>query len=155
MAYAPPAMRAPMLQRRKDWRLADWLCALVALVLSLAPAQGFVVCLEPDGSVALEPASAGCAGCPDSGEPEPASSSHAPDGECCPCVDIPIRVPGAKPAEGRARAEDPGWISLPAPAPPSAIPAVPAGAPARAERPREALRPALALRCLRSVVLHV
>lgn len=70
--------------------LTAWFCVVVIALVGITPAQGLVLCLEPDGTVALEvgDSDSGCGGCTDSG-PEQPSGLPASE-ENCPCIDIPI-----------------------------------------------------------------
>lgn len=66
-----------------------WLCVVVIALVGVVPAQGLVLCLEPDGSMVLEVGSPECAGCAEvEGEHEGIDSATREEG--CPCVDIPI-----------------------------------------------------------------
>lgn len=144
-------------------RLLSWLCLAVAVLSGVAPVQGFVVCLEPDGCVSVELASVAdeCAGCgshdAELGGPAPSQrGSAARDaGELgCPCVDLP--VPGtAQDRRVQSRALEPGpgpWL----PAPPLPQLLRPASiASDRAARCLEVPRECGVLVQLRSVVLLV
>lgn len=78
-------------------RTTAWLCLAVALLTGIAPAQGFVVCIEEDGCVSIEvkASDADCEGCTDHESEAPASEvlASAADDEACPCIDI--AVPGS------------------------------------------------------------
>lgn len=100
-------MLSPVIQR-----LGALLCLVASLWMGLGPAQAFVLCCEPDGSVSLEVAvGVRCGGCPAACEAhEPATpscedgGSACADGACrttadagngvsthasrCPCIDI-------------------------------------------------------------------
>ena len=94
--------------RRRLHKLATVLVLAVYLLTGLAPAQRFVLCLEPGGEVALEVAGRGTA-CPSSGESEePASTVEGAHTTCCPCVDIPLPAqdedPQAKPSADQSSA---------------------------------------------------
>jgi hypothetical protein len=75
-------------------RATVWLCLAVAVLTGLTPAQGFVLCLEPDGDVCIEVASSAetCGGCVvDRHDAEPGSQQVVPtDDPCCPCLDLPV-----------------------------------------------------------------
>jgi hypothetical protein len=75
-------------------RLITWLCLGAALLSSVAPAQGFVVCLEPDGCIRVElaPEAVECGGC-EGHEQERAPALGSSDAAGCPCVDV--HVPGS------------------------------------------------------------
>jgi hypothetical protein len=63
---------------------------VVIALVGITPAQGLVLCLEPDGTVALEVGApdSGCGGCtPDGGQEQPSEPTSE---ENCPCIDIPI-----------------------------------------------------------------
>ena len=69
--------------------LAAWFCVVVIALVGVTPAKGLVLCLEPDGTVALEVGDldSGCGGCTPDGGQEPSGSTSE---ENCPCIDIPI-----------------------------------------------------------------
>lgn len=77
-------------------RLTAWLCLVVALFAGFAPAQGFVLCLEPDGELCVDLVSdtESCVGCDDDGAPDDSPAPHdtATEPACCPCADY--WVPG-------------------------------------------------------------
>lgn len=66
-----------------------WLCVAVIALVGVVPAQGLVLCLEPDGSMALEVGSLACGGCTETEDGQQGIDS-ATQAEGCPCVDIPI-----------------------------------------------------------------
>lgn len=106
-------VNAPVLRRT-----IAWFCLAVALLLSVAPRQGFVLCVETDGCLSVAPslASEHCDGCEPHELALDARGSHAEgssglehefavgatealttdSNEPCPCLDV--EVPGA--AEG-------------------------------------------------------
>lgn len=70
--------------------LTAWFCLVVIALVGVTPAQGLVLCLEPDGTVGLEVGTpdSGCGGCtPAGGQEQPSASTSE---ESCPCIDIPI-----------------------------------------------------------------
>lgn len=71
--------------------LTAWFCVVVIALVGITPAQGLVLCLEPDGTVALEvgDSDSGCGGCTPDGAQEQPSGLPASE-ENCPCIDIPI-----------------------------------------------------------------
>ena len=73
--------------------LTAWFCVVVIALVGVTPAQGLVLCLEPDGSVALEVGSpdSGCGGCSSDGGQEQPSALPASE-ENCPCIDIQISL---------------------------------------------------------------
>lgn len=75
-------------------RITAWLCLAAAILTGLAPAQGLVLCLEPDGCVTLEVAAcaSACGGCGDHREgSQPAlASARAEEQGCCACVDVEL-----------------------------------------------------------------
>lgn len=78
-------------------RMTAWLCLLLAVLTAIAPAQGFVLCVEPDGCVTIEVANAedscgACCAVPSEGPRQPAANVLAADDACCPCLDL--LVPG-------------------------------------------------------------
>jgi hypothetical protein len=104
MRLGSRVMLSPVIQR-----IATWLCLVASVWMGLSPAQAFVLCLAPDGSVSLEVAVEGhCAGCPSSclghevqlpsecsscshedadGLPEPDQAALIAGADCS-CVDI-------------------------------------------------------------------
>jgi len=141
-------------------RLTAWLCLVVALYSGLAPAQRFVLCLEPDGCVTPEVAAGPgrCGSC----EPHREASSPAPWALLasldagCPCVDF--RVQGTpedqRVQQRRTRLPERCLAALP---PASGA----SGGPERTGPPASlapwvaAPRPAGSLLLIRSVVLRV
>lgn len=80
----------------KRQRITVWLCLVYAFFIGVAPAQGVVLCLEPDGSIAFESATKNseCDGCPTfPKEPPSASNTLKSSDECCPCIDLLISKP--------------------------------------------------------------
>lgn len=75
-------------------RLTACLCLAVALLTGITPAQGLVLCLEPDGCVSVEIAAAdqGCESCEDHEEPSAPAEVATPttDEAHCPCLDLPL-----------------------------------------------------------------
>ena len=86
--------------RRSIHDLAAWLTLVAFLLTGVAPAQQLVVCVEPDGTVAIEAVGQNaCAPCGDAdGSSDGAGSIGA---ECERCIDIPLPTrtgdPQAKP----------------------------------------------------------
>ena len=87
-----PAVLTPALHR-----IAAWLCLMAALVTGVTPAQGFVLCMEPDGCISVEIAAGTdhCVGCEahvagGAGSFAPVPATAETD---CPCVDF--AVPGS------------------------------------------------------------
>jgi len=76
-------------------RFVAWLCLALNLLTGLAPAQGFVVCIEEDGCVSIE-VKAGNANCGDcEGHEEesnlPVQAAASSNGDApCPCIDIEV-----------------------------------------------------------------
>lgn len=75
-------------------RLTAIVCLAVVLVTGLTPANGFVICLEPDGCVTLEVETSarecgGCEGHEEAGLPI-GTDTRAASNEECPCFDLPI-----------------------------------------------------------------
>lgn len=137
-------------------RLAAWLCLALALFTGLAPAQGIVLCLEPDGCVSLDLAAAAehCSCCEvhAPGALPQAGAARVLDDEDCACVDVAVCGP-AQSRWSQPRSITPqmgAWI------PPCAdplravlVPPAPEARAARAEVPR----PKDSLALIRSVVL--
>lgn len=75
-------------------RATVWLCLAVAVLTGLTPAQGFMLCLEPDGDLCIEVATSAetCSGCVIEGhDPAPAAEHEVTtDDPCCPCLDLPV-----------------------------------------------------------------
>jgi hypothetical protein len=139
-------------------RATVWLCLAIAVLTGLTPAQGVVLCLEPDGDLCVEVATAAetCSGCVvDSHDIAPDSDQAVPTQEpCCSCLDLP--VPGfsqdrqivAKSIEFQFGP----WVAAPEPFVPMAIPSPHRTAyGTRGEVPR----PPDSLALIRSVILLV
>lgn len=79
-------------------RMIAWLCLGIVLLTGVAPAQGFVLCIEADGCIRVEVRTRGasCTDC-ESHEPnstsEPSASSSSSREEDCACIDL--SVPGS------------------------------------------------------------
>ncbi|MBI5364884.1 MAG: hypothetical protein HZA53_17030 [Planctomycetes bacterium] len=89
-------------------RLTAWLCLGVALLTGLAPAQGFVLCFEPDGGVcfAVPTVEQRCGGCRTAEAAEHTSAFERVDEDaCCACTDfaLPGRAQEDCTAPGYAR----------------------------------------------------
>jgi hypothetical protein len=69
-------------------KVAAWLVLLAYLFSGIAPAEQLVLCIEPDGTVALEMAAPG--GCTPCGPESLGDDSEGAGLECCPCTDIPL-----------------------------------------------------------------
>ena len=96
-------------------RFSAWLCLALALFSGLAPAQGYVLCVEADGCLSLEVSDAAdsCGGCePHRADGAPAASSCAAVDSDCPCVDISVSV-GAKDKRIQPRPTDVPALKLP------------------------------------------
>jgi hypothetical protein len=134
-------------------KLSAWLLLVAYALSGVSPAQRFVVCLEPDGSIALEAAaSIGCA--PSCGEDESSPESSEAASRCCPCIDIPLPTRGEEPQSKARASEVPGLAAVVLP--PPCLPSIAQAAPAGLERsaPVEP-RPSPGLALLRTVVLRV
>ncbi len=143
----------PPVLRSRLQAVTAWLCVVVIALVGVVPAQGLVLCLEPDGSMALEVGSPECGGCAETegGQQGTGSVTHE-DG--CPCVDIPLLSRGeenqlqAKSVELRL----PGpWTAIPQPA--AVLPVFPAESRITIEAPPP--RPPSLLAHIRTVVLLV
>ncbi len=85
------------MRRRSVQEAIARLCLVAALFVGVAPGQGLVLCLEPDGTTALEVASEAsqCGGCREVGSPDPSAVFEAVgDPADCPCTDIPLGCDG-------------------------------------------------------------
>lgn len=75
-------------------RTTAWLCLVVTLLTGVTPAQGFVLCFEPDGCISIEVATAAerCNGCESQEAPTtPGSPSVRLTHETgCPCQDVHV-----------------------------------------------------------------
>lgn len=69
--------------------LTVWFCIVLVAFVSVVPVQGLVLCLEPDGSMALEVGSTECGGCAEAEGGQSGSRSVTRE-QGCPCVDISI-----------------------------------------------------------------
>lgn len=165
------AMRAAAIQR-----FTAWLCLAAALWMGLAPAQTFVLCLEPDGSMDLELAVDGrCTGCGVSCRAVMPKSATCQDGgttcveegcapptshgqaaaavdDGCPCIDLVLPTTGDDRIQPKPSQPDADHPVACAPAIDMAQGWPPAGA-RSCVTPAERPPPALAL--LRSVVLLI
>lgn len=77
-------------------RITIWLCLVYAVIIGIAPAQRLVLCLEPDGSIAVESATqeAKCRGCESPSTDVPSTpNSLSSNHEDCPCIDLLIASP--------------------------------------------------------------
>ena len=65
---------------------------MVVALTGAVPAQGLMLCLEPDGTLALELgfAESDCSGCPVPGSDDRPDDGSATGEPSCPCVDIPL-----------------------------------------------------------------
>jgi hypothetical protein len=137
-------------------RLTVRLCLAAAFLTGSVPAQGFVLCIRPDGRVSVDLAApaAHCRCCADQepGTPADPGISRAPQDDCCPCADLPV------PSAQLDRCDPSRTIALqigPSTAPPRAavFPALAPAASARHARRAEVPRPPDSLALIRVVVL--
>lgn len=79
---------------RTSSRFVAWLCLAVLLLTGVAPARGFVVCIEVDGCVSLEVKAqdADCGSCEEHEREAPAGEEVAePNANSeCPCIDYVV-----------------------------------------------------------------
>lgn len=132
--------------------LTAWLCLGMVALAGFVPAHGFVLCLEPDGSLGLEAGSAEgrCGGCEVAGLPGHAVTA----GEGCSCTDIPLAKLGeARQLEPRVLEVRLDVLLEPSPVPAAELALPAAGAPVIAEA--SFAPPPSLLRFVRSVVLQV
>lgn len=133
----------------------------LAVLMAVSPAQAFVLCLRPDGSVALEvPSPAGseesCGPCDPCCGPDPIGPEQrtisGPD--CCDCLDVAFQERSAAATVVSARAPSSANAAL-APAPP--VPRMPLAGAIRAPGLRvvEATESPGVLAHLRTIVLRV
>lgn len=147
------SMRTPILRR-----VTAWLCLAAALLMSVSPTQALVLCLEPDGSFALELATAdsACDGCalPATAADRTPSVTLAADRDCCACIDIPVSIRSDEDRLDVRRVEvNLAAPSLPLPIVVAVLPLAQLSQPSvLRERPP---RPSSLLTLVRSVVLHV
>jgi hypothetical protein len=77
--------------------MTAWLCLAIALLTGVAPAQGFVLCIEADGCVSVEikATDESCGGCDghEAGTTTTSIAAAASGDAGCPCIDV--AVPGA------------------------------------------------------------
>ena len=76
--------------RSRFHTFAAWLVLVAYLLSGVAPGRGLVVCLEADGSAALELASSGCDGCPDSSRRADDLDPRSDELSSCACLDVPL-----------------------------------------------------------------
>jgi hypothetical protein len=135
---------------RRRHRLTTWIFLVVYLLAGLAPAQQLVVCLEPDGNVALEAVDAqGCTPC---GEPEGLEALDEASSQCCPCTDIPLPAHEEEP-QLKAKA-DSGTV-VPLASPTGVLVIQVGGSEGSVLAPRGAPRARESLARIRTVVLRV
>ena len=141
------------MSRSRLQTVATWLCIVVIALVGVVPAQGLVLCLEPDGSMALELGSSECGGCAETegGQQGRGSATHE-DG--CPCVDIPIF------ALNEAKQFQSTTVELRLDGPWTAAPTFSAMLPVLVAEPSESIvaappRPSTLLALIRTVVLLV
>lgn len=137
-------------------RFTAWLCLALALATGVTPAQGFVLCVEPDGCVSVELTATvdHCATC----DEHAASGAGAMEviplaaDTNCPCIDFALPGSTHEPAvqPKAADAEGPTCCALRPTC--TALPFL-MPAPTRHARRGEVPRPPDSLRLLRSVVL--
>ena len=138
-------------------RLTAIVCLAVVLVTGLTPANGFVICLEPDGCVSIEVETSAreCGGC--EGHEEAAltigTDARATSNEACPCFDLPI--PGS--SEDRRLERRPIELRLATLAAPEITldEALPSGPKLHRSPRAEPPRPTETLALIRTVVLLV
>lgn len=131
-----------------------WLVLVAYLLTGIVPGHGFVVCLEADGTVALELASSRCAPCP--GTETEASSAEPSDEELgrCPCIDIPLPS-GSEEIQAKPKLPDfPSLLTAVVPAPALDVDAG-SEAQAFAFLHRSQPRPGPTLGLIRTVILRV
>lgn len=142
---------------RTHHTLRAWLCLAAALLMGVAPAQGLMLCLEPDGSIELESTANGgqCDGCTSqpAGEHPAEHSFFQVHQGCCPCIDVLLPAAGAEPRLAASAEQRVDNVVL-------GLPAVERALPIRVSEVRvvprsDAPRPAQLLALIRSVVLHV
>ncbi|MFN0242197.1 MAG: hypothetical protein ACKVWV_04830 [Planctomycetota bacterium] len=137
-------------------RMTTWLCLVVTLLMGVTPARGLVICIEADGTIALEAAADDCEGCPEPATRERSDSSTllAAGDACCECVDIPVStsVEEQRTVTKRADVRFEAWCP-----PPSIVVAAStvSGPCVRQSSRVNPPRGSHALRLIRSVVLHV
>ena len=137
-------------------RLVTWLCLAAYLLGGAFYGKGLVLCVEPDGCIALEAAHASaCVGCDDAHAP-PSREREAQGSPRCGCVDITIPV-ARDDVNPQKRGEERGRVP-----PPVVVAAVPHAASdvATTRDPQPSLvprappcRPPALLALVRSVVL--
>jgi hypothetical protein len=75
-------------------RITAWLCLAAAFLTGLAPAQGFVLCLQPNGRMSVDLATPAehckCCAVHAQGTTPLAQPARALDDACCECVDVPV-----------------------------------------------------------------
>ena len=101
---------------RSILRSATYLYLVLSVLAGIPVGSGrAVLCLAPNGHVAIEPGDRSCVGCAVSSSewPEDTSPRMLPDG-CGPCVDVPVGSPVLNGAHGRRPALA-ASIALPAP----------------------------------------
>lgn len=137
-------------------KLAAWLVLVAYLASGIASGPGLVVCLEADGSAALELASSGCDGCPGTGDDGQGAGRGSNELSSCPCLDVPVPLgAGVLRAQLKSfeRADPEVCAAIPACRAKVSIVSDPLAP--RFESSRAHPRPARGLAHLRTVVLRV
>jgi hypothetical protein len=139
-------------------RLTAWLCLAAACLTGLTPAQGFVLCIRPDGRVSVDLAASAahcqCCAVEPSGTPAEPGIARAPDDDCCPCADLPV-APALQDRCSPSRTLAPQIGPATAPPPPAVPSALDPAAPAPGAPRPEVPRPPDSLALIRSVVLQL
>jgi len=81
--------------------LTTWLALIAGCLSGLSPGRQLVVCVEADGSIAVEVASGPCDGCGD--ERNAAESDRSSELASCPCVDI-VLSSGVEQVQAKSKA---------------------------------------------------
>lgn len=99
----------------------------LAVLMAVSPAQAFVLCFRPDGSVALEvPSQTGseesCGPCDPCCDPDPIGPEQRTiaGSDCCDCLDVAFQERSAAATVVSARVPNPADAAL-APAPPAPL----------------------------------
>lgn len=140
-------------------RITAWLCLALVFLTGLTPAQGLVLCLEPDGCISVEIATVAntCNGCDghEEGTRPSAPSAEVATEAGCPCVDLTLSgsVQEQRIQPKSIKLQIGSWIALPPPLLPTVLTA--SGSLVVPTLAAQIPRPADSLALIRSVVLLV
>ena len=139
---------------RVPQKLVAWLVLALYLCSGIASGKGFVVCIEADGSAALELAGSGCGGCPGTEGPIDQGSQGSSELTSCACIDVPLPL-GSLELQTQPKPRDPAKCGVAAAALPAASCVVLDRMVAFDARAHAVPRPAPTLALIQTVILRV